>query len=405
MSDQPKLEKAADVAASALMTNALQAINLGQIGADAITMSMDTNESANQLAQLLTEIGEASVKTREFSDIVKKTGEDIYKAISVNFQGGYNTIQNWNRLKGLSQKGNLGVSASIVGQRINVIAQKSHLNFWTKALFEMPESYAQLKLTKYYNKLYAPEEPNDRDMYMLWVNGLKTKAEYIAKFQEDLGWTQTDAQNIVDMRNWQYGVPSLKDAWTLVQRGIWLKEDWLKLATLGMGFTKADATAMYQLFSYVPSIGDVMSLSSLIPLDPIWVNAAFDRTGMSASDKQVFLDGINKSMILKEIRQMWSQIIGFYAYSGFTKQDLTNLLVLWKFPQAEIDIKIAIAELVKQKTVNQLMRDADIYLYRQATIDEITLYDRLIAMGLSDEMANAITRNEACKKGIDWELP
>jgi len=402
-----------NIAASALLTNVMSSMNLASIGSDIVTMAQDTAESQNQINQLLDETNKMLAQAQAFDIWGNKNGEDIIKNALKSAPQTMNTIYQWQRLAGLAKRGNLSVSANIFQQRINNIAAKEHVECWLSIVNDIPEAYVKQQATKWYNKAFGIEDPQDRDFYMLMINGFKTPTDYVTKFREDMGFSYLDAQNIVNMRYWQYGVPGLKDAWTLVQRGLWQRSDWQKLATLGLGFTADDADAMFQLFNYVPSIGDVMSLSTLIPLDNVWVNQAFDRTGMSASDKQVFLNGINKSLILREIRQIWSQILSTYSYGMFTKEELTNLLVQWQFPQAEIDIKIQTAELVKTKTVNQLMRDADIYLYRQGTISEggapsplnDGLYDRLIAQDIPADVANAITRNEACKKGIDWELP
>jgi len=296
------------------------------------------------------------------------------------------------------------MTASMIGQYLRLYNTQQEIDFNIGLLVELPQSYIARQATKWYNKAMGIEDPADHDFYMLMINGYKTPTQYITKFQEDNGFSIDDATHLALIRNWQYGVPDLKTAWTMVQRGYWSKDDWLELATLGEGWTTQDANALYKTFNYVPSIGDVMSLSTLIPLDPLWVNAAFDRSGMNATDKQIFLNGINKSVILRDIRGAWAQILASYVYGAFTETELNNLLVGWQFPQAEITIKIGTANMLRDKTVAGLMRDADIYLYRKATITACALYDRLIAQNIPPDVANAITRNEACKQGDDWEL-
>jgi hypothetical protein len=402
-----------EISKSELSANALQTINLASIATDAITYAMDSTESQNQINLLIDESNKMLASAQAFTIWCNKDPIDIIKQAIATIPQTMNTVYQWQRTLQLAKKSNLSVSASIFQQRINNILQNNHVNAWAKVLFDTPDAYLVAQANKWWNKAFAIGTPNDHDAYMLMINGFWTSSKYVNEFQEDLGLSLEDATHIAQIRNWQYGVPSLKDAWTLVQRGVWLKSDWLKLATLGQGFTTADADAMFELFNYVPSIGDVMSLSTLIPLDPIWVNAAFDRSGMSTADKAIFLNGLNKSIILRDIRGAWAQILALYVYGGFTEAELTTLLTGWQFPQAEIDIKIATAEMLKTKTVNGLMRDADIYLYRQGTITaggvpspfENGLYDRLIAQDIPTDVANAITRNEACKKGIDWELP
>ena len=283
-----------------------------------------------------------------------------------------------------------------------------HLDLFTQSLIDMPETYIKKQLIEYYNQLFGVEKPPERDAYWLMVNGFWTMNQYIAQFQTQQGLNAQDAYNVANMRVWQYGNPSLKDAWTLVHRGFWTRAQWDKLATLGLGFDKSDLDGIYDLFRYDLSIGDIMGLANLIPLDPVYVAKKFAQTGINAEDQAVFTASMQKSVILREIRGIWAQILSVYVYGAFTEEELTALLRSWQFPEAEITIKIATAELVKTKTVNALMRDADIYLYRKDVIVEANgvdgLYDRLIAQDIPADVANAITRNEACKKGLDWEL-
>jgi hypothetical protein len=57
---------------------------------------------------------------------------------------------------------------------------------------------------------------------------------------------------------------------------------------------------------------------------------------------------------------------------------------------------------MRAKYVLKLRRDAKIYLYRRGVLTENQLYDELRKLGIADEVANAITENEAAKKGVMW---
>jgi len=52
--------------------------------------------------------------------------------------------------------------------------------------------------------------------------------------------------------------------------------------------------------------------------------------------------------------------------------------------------------------VLKLRRDAKIYLFRRDVIGPDELYEKLRDLGISDEVANAITELEAARKGIVW---
>lgn len=321
----------------------------------------------------------------QISPALKQITEDLYTA----------TIQGATGAK---------INATVLGQKMKFGTMFSNVSFFENALFSQPQSIALHKTMEYWNKNIANFDPSERDLYFLQVNGFKKWDDYVESFRKNEGLSLDDAKRVAEMHNWQYGVPSLREAWIMVQRGLWKKSDWLSLAKYGQAFTTDDAEALYKLYAYDPTIGDVMSLFNLIPLDPIWINQKFDRTGMSAADKAIFLAGMNKSVILREIRQIWAQILSVYQYGMFTKTEITTLLEGWQFPQAEINIKVQTAELVKGKLVNSLMRDADIYLYRKNVITACDLYERLLAQQIPTDVCNALTRNEACKQGDDWEL-
>lgn len=437
---------------SKLGVGVLQKIDMGSIGADAVTMSMDTTESDNQVKQLITELTQTLNNAQEFDKYCLKDGFNILKDATGKFTNGMSLIAQWSRTAALARKGNLGASAMLFSQRIDLLAQNYHVDFWSRILYDIPEQIAQKKVSKWYNSAFPTEEPTEKDMLFLVINGMKDPSDLLTKYQEDMSFTKDDAVNLATLRKWQIGqpslteamsfvdngfwaksdwinlarlgygmtattaenyfntlkwqigVPSLREAWVMVQRGYWQKADWLNLARLGHGFTAGDAENYYQLMNYDPSLGDVMSLSNLIPLEPAWVAQKLARTGMSQSDQNIFIDAINKKIIMQEIRSFWGTILQTYSYGGYNPTELTALLRTWKFTDAEINIKIATAELSKQKMVNSLMRDADIYLARSGTIDWNELYTRLLAQNLPQEVANAITRNEACKKGVDWEL-
>lgn len=394
-----------EISKSELSVNALQTINLASIATDAVTYAMDSTESQKQINLLLDESNKMLVNSQAFLVWCNKDPESIIKQALAQIPQTMNTVYQWQRTLSLARKSNLSVSASIFQQRINNIMQSNHINAWAKVLFDMPDAFLAKQANKFWNKAFAIGTPNEHDAYMLMINGFWTPEKFVNEYQEDSGLSFADATHIAQIRNWQYGVPSLREAWVMVQRGLWLKADWLKLATLGFGFTVEDANALYSLYAYDPSIGDVMSLGTLIPLDNIWVNQKLDRTGMNATDKAVFLSALSKKVIRDEIRSFWGQILSVAQWGLISDADITTLLIAWKFSDAEIAIKLETIDLVRTKLVAQLARDSEIYLYRKGTIVEIDLYNRLIAQNIPEDVVNAITRNEACKLGVDWELP
>lgn len=398
-----------DIPSTSVLVNAINQIGLEQIATDAVTYTQDDDQSKKEIDLLIAETGKILLDAQNFDKVMTQDGYNILKDSFKYFQNQSQIIYQWQRISGMAKRSNLRVASSIFDQRINYLVQKSHIDFWSKLIFNIPESIGISKATKWYNKAFPTEEPNESDMYIMQSNGFKSLDQIYNKYREDMSFSEADAKNLASIRYWQIGVPSLREAWIMVQRGYWQKADWLNLARLGHGFTAGDAENYYKLFNYDPSLSDVLSLSNIINLEPSWINEKLNRTGMNASDKALYMSAIAKKAILQEIRSFWGQIQNTYAYGGYSETELKNLLVTWQFQDSEINIKLATLNLARQKTVNSLMRDADIYLYRTGAIVEYNgvdgLYDRLLAQDIPAEVCNAITRCEACKKGNDWELP
>jgi hypothetical protein len=297
-----------------------------------------------------------------------------------------------------------GASASMIGFKNKLLATFYDVGTLTDMLIGIPQTIAYRRAERYWNKQLAPEYPNDRDLFMLYRLGIRVKADYINKLREIDGISAKDAENIAEMREWQIGQPNLRDAFLWYKMGYksltWFKE----LAKKGFGFKEEDIVALMDTLDYNPSIGELLRLSDLIPLDPKWVESNLDELGVPEEDKQVYKDAIQKRVIRDEVNKAWSIILDNYAWGLHNETEIRSLLKDWKFSDTEINLRVQIGELTKLKLRVKLLRDAQVYLYRNGVIDEGELMVRLVNIGLSKDIANAIVRYEAAKKGIDFEV-
>jgi hypothetical protein len=126
---------------------------------------------------------------------------------------------------------------------------------------------------------------------------------------------------------------------------------------------------------------------------------------MDSEDKAVFKSALEKRTIRDETSKIWSLILDAYQWGLFTEKDLQNLLENWNFSKTEIDLRLQTGKLLKLKLRVKLLRDAEIYLYRHGVLTETELLARLINLGISKDIANAVVRYEAAKKGLEWEMP
>jgi hypothetical protein len=87
----------------------------------------------------------------------------------------------------------------------------------------------------------------------------------------------------------------------------------------------------------------------------------------------------------------------------FTEKELESKLTEWHFSTAEIKIRLDSANLLRNKLRVKILRDAEIYKYRNGLVDEDGLYANLQNLGIGKDIANALVKLEASKKGVIWE--
>jgi hypothetical protein len=297
------------------------------------------------------------------------------------------------------------MSATMLAEETKLYTALNQVDLLSTVLFDIPALIAKTKAVRYWNKELAPEYPSERDGFMLYRLGKWSKTDFINFLREDQGIKSTDAENITDMREFQIGKPSLRDAYLMVQKGYKNKQYFYDIAIKGFGFTKEDAEALYNHFSYDFSPSELLRLSDLIPLESSWIDKKLTANGLDSTDRAIFKAAIEKRTVRDEIDKAWSLLLDAYQWGLFSQADLTDLLENWNFSQTEIDLRLQTGELLKLKLRVKLLRDAEVYLYRQGVITETDLLTRLVNIGIAKDIANAIVRYEACKKGIDWEIP
>ena len=297
------------------------------------------------------------------------------------------------------------MSATMLAEETKLYTALNQVDLLSTVLFDIPALIAKTKAVRYWNKELAPEYPSERDGFMLYRLGKWSKTDFINYLREDQGIKSTDAENITDMREFQIGKPSLRDAYLMVQKGYKNKQYFLDIAIKGFGFTKEDAETLYDHFSYDFSPSELLRLSDLIPLESSWIDKKLTANGLDSTDRAIFKAAIEKRTVRDEINKAWSLLLDAYQWGLFTQADLTELLENWNFSQTEIGLRLQTGELLKLKLRVKLLRDAEVYLYRQGVITETDLLTRLVNIGIAKDIANAIVRYEACKKGIDWEIP
>ena len=395
-----------EVATGELVSGIVGTVDIGNIVSQAVNLNQDISRSQEILNRIVNYVTNTlPILLNDAKNRALKTGTDLLNEAKIFLPSYLKFITENIRNQTAQSAAGFPMSAAMLGQETKLYTALNQVDLLSTILFDIPALAAKTKAVRYWNKELSPEYPSEKDSFMLYRLGKWSKTDFINYLREEQGLKPSDAENITEIREWQTGKPSLRDAFLMVKKGYVSKQYFVDLATKGFGFTQKDANMLYDHFSYDFSPSELLRLSDLIPLDSNWVDKKLDANGLDTTDKTIFKAALEKRIVRDEINKIWSLLLDAYQWGLFTQKDIEDLLQKWNFSKQEIDLRLQTGELVKLKLRVKLLRDAEIYLYRQGVITETELLTRLMNIGITKDIANAIVRYEAAKKGIDWEIP
>jgi hypothetical protein len=308
------------------------------------------------------------------------------------------------RLQTIQSAGGYRITSMLLGQETKIYSALNQIDLLTSVLFDVPAAIAKRKAIRFWSAGIADNFLAERDLYTFAQNGLANWETLIDRYRQEDGLNLENAKNLVTIRQNQIGKPSLADAWYFVQKGLKPKKFFDDLATLGASWSKDDAKALYEFYFYDPSPSEILRLSDFVPLDSEWIERKLTGAGMNPEDKFIYKAALEKRVLRDEINKAWGLFLDCYQWGLFGATELNNFLVTGKFTTTEITWRTNTADMLKLKLRVKLMRDAEIYLYRKSVLSENQLLTRLQNLNIMYDIANAIVRNEAAKRGIDWEI-
>ncbi len=391
---------------SELVAGIIGTVDIGAIIGKSITLQQDIDRATLKLNTLKTAL-QASFNRANAEAVAMGlgSGKDIFdKAKNGLFQDIGNVFTT-TRDQAIQGGAGFGISAAMLSLDSKLYNVINHVDLETKAMVDIPESFALHKLSKYYNKLFAVNHPSERDFAILIANGSKAITDLVELYQSDQSFDVKDAQNVANIRQWQTGKPNLYDAWIMARKGLKPDSYFYNIAKLGFGFTDEDSKALYQQFYYTFSPMEIFRISDLTPVPQTWVTKKLSSIGFNDEDKALVTAMIQARTLKDEVNQSWLITLDNYSWGLQTDADLSKFLTDNGIPDVQAKAKLTIAKLLREKVVFKLMRDAEIYLYRKDISTEDQLLLALQDLTISLDVANAITRNEASKKGIEWEIP
>jgi hypothetical protein len=196
--------------------------------------------------------------------------------------------------------------------------------------------------------------------------------------------------------------PSFRDAFIMACKEL---IDWdlpLKILTEDVGMSETLAKAYIKHAFYDPSPFELARLHRAVPLPPNYIIRKLKNAGLSDEDIAYYALWIAKEPVKDELITVSRILQDEYAMGTLEMTAFEFFHRKWKFSEDEISLRKETAEILRSKYILKLRRDAKIYLYRRGVLTEDQLYNELVKLGIAEEVANAITENEAAKKGVVW---
>jgi len=391
---------------SQLAVQIMGSVDIAGIIGRSITLSDDIAKATQKLNEI--NVATQAMFTKASNDALSKargTGLAIVtEAKKMLFQD-INMLNTFLRNQAGESAAGYGMLATMTGQEAKIYSITNDIDLKTKALIDIPEGIALYNVQKYYNKLLTPNRPSESDLVIQVKNKWIPTTDYCNWLQEVKGLNTNDATSVLSIREQQVGKPNLNTYWIMARKGLVSESDWLMLARVGYGYTEKDAKALWTHLFYTFSPMELFRISDLTPTSATWISKKLDELGLTPDDKNIMANLIQARTLKDEISQAWSLLINDYSWGLTTKTELAEFLTDNNVPEIQADAKLAIADQLREKVIMKLMRDAEIYLYRKDVANENQLLTALQDLNIELDVANAITRNEACKKGIDWEMP
>lgn len=395
-----------NVSQSQLVAGIIGTIDIGSVISQSIDLALDTQRSVAKRDEINAAIRGMVLGAN--TNALNRAKTDAASTISEILTELPQDLAELNTLQlnqAVQSAGGYRIASAMLGQAAKYFISFNEIDFQTKVLIDIPETYAVYKAQKYYNKLFAPNRPPEPDMMIAAKNGKMLYTDIHEYYQQVLGLSSADADSLLTIREQQVGKPDPFAYWVMARKGIITDAVWYSRVQLGLGFSDDDAKALYQSYYYTLSPMELFRISDLTPVPSDWLTRKLSGLGFSDEDKQLVLQMILARTVKTEVTQAWAIILDNFSWGLQTHDDLTKFCTDNNIPTTEIEAKLNVANALKGKVILKLMRDAEIYLYRKGTVTEIQLYNNLLALDIDTAISNAIVRNEAAKQGVEWELP
>ena len=295
------------------------------------------------------------------------------------------------------------VSANILGLK-NKLDQTFNLTSdAVDTLYSQLRAALIEKSTRYWLKELAYKYPNLKDFLYLVKSSVKSLDDLADYIREMEGLDKATASILATKRIYEVGYPSPKDLFIMWCKGLIDKSVLLDVLKFAYSFDAKIREKYVEHLFYDPSPSELLRLSDLVPLNSDWVDEKLTAVGLNDTDKAVYKAAVEKRAVRDEISNIWGQYLDAYQWGLFTESELQTKLTDWQFSTAEIKIRLNSANLLRNKLRIKILRDAEIYKYRNNLITEDDLYTNLQNIGIGKDIANALVKLESAKKGVIWE--
>jgi len=209
-----------EVATGELVSGIVGTVDIGSIIERAINLQQDISRSGEIRDRILNYVNNILPSlSSDARSRATKNGQELL-ADAQMFLPSYLSFITKNLFNQAAQSASgFSMSATMLAEETKVYTALNQVDLLSTVLLDIPALIAKTKAVRYWNKELAPDYPSERDAFMLYRLGKWSRNYFVDYLREDLGIKSSDAETITDMREFQIGKPSLRDAYLMVQKG------------------------------------------------------------------------------------------------------------------------------------------------------------------------------------------
>lgn len=197
-------------------------------------------------------------------------------------------------------------------------------------------------------------------------------------------------------------IPSAQDTAQLRYENKISQEEFYKYMAFH-GFPNELSDLLFEIWDYTPSFYVIERICKEMEVPDTVLQEWLNKNRMvNTEHRKIYEEYFAYVAFKEEFKKIESALRSLYEYGFIDEKVLDEAISKIKPSRKQVEALKIYMEMIREKRLMYLQYMREVYLYRKGRIDENTLMDRLVKLGIDPDFAEAYVRLEASRKGIDW---